>query len=892
MSQDLKTAPMTWIEEAGPSLEPGRLTSSDKKRVLPLAGLEISSRVLAGACDTDMIQRFENPYGEAIEAVYTFPLPGAAAVYAFELKVGERIVKGKVQERNQARAAYQQALDQGHRAALMEQERDDVFTMQVGNLPAGESLEVRLSFCQQLDFREEGLFELRLPTVVAPRYIPGQIKDSLDTGHGVESDTNLVPDASRISPPRLAPGFDPKIDFKLSIELLLPPGESLSQLACSQHITQTSLSSERVIVELARDAERLNRDFVLRWRDQAGLDSRLSYMQGPEAAYGLLQLVAPASAALLQTGRDVIFLVDRSGSMGDYKMISATQACSLLLNSLGPRDRYAVLAFDDQMEWFENDGSLWQTADEAGRAKGHRYLDKIESRGGTELFEAIQQSLQKVSQRGETTGNAPILVLLTDGQVGDESRILKAIQQELDEAVVYTIGIDTAVNDSFLTRLARLGGGTSVSVSPGEKLASALKQIAGEIGYPALWDLEAGLPENSPDPIPDLYQGRSLSVFFKGELPLEPLLKANGAQGAVRMHLKPQPVDFPALPRLWAKARIQALEDRFRIADQAQKQKIREDIIALSLEHQLLCRFTAWLAVDESEVIAGHEDRRQVIQPVETPDAWQAMGGTAMPIMQAMPMAPPPPIMPSPIVTPSPMPSAPMPPSAMPKSAMKRSAPAGAPRQMAKTESLDQSFGSRGGGGLNAPLDDLAPPASPGARASSAADSFAESAAPEADEAMEVQAPARAEGGLLGKIMEWVSPSKPQASEASRSRAQEPSRDKEQAKKAQPNALQKLISAFLSQLSEALTDLGQGKALDTAALTASREALLTQLSQSEGADRLPALQRLLRQESARLLKALNAESHEGLEPLIERCRTQLELARSESPADSFWEQTI
>ncbi|MEZ0367582.1 MAG: VWA domain-containing protein, partial [Candidatus Sericytochromatia bacterium] len=763
--------------------------------------------------------------------------------------------------------------------ALMEQERDDVFTLQVGNLPAKESLEIRLRFCQQLDYREEGLFELRLPMVVAPRYIPGQIKESPDLGQGVESDTDIVPDASRITPPRLAPGFDPQVDLKLQVELLLAPGESLSKIACSQHLTQTSLSGDKVLIELSHDDERLNRDFVLRWQASAAtLRSRLHYLQGPAGeGYGLLQLSAPAGAALLESGRDVVFLLDRSGSMGDYKMTSASQACSLLLDSLGPRDRYAVLAFDDQMHWLEPD-SVWQHGDEAGRAQGHRFLATIEARGGTELFEAIQQALGKVRARGGNGGaaNTPILVILTDGQVGDESRILKAIQQELGEAIVYTIGIDTAVNDSFLTRLARLGGGSSVSVTPGEKLAAALKQIAGEIGFPALWDLETALPEIAPEPLPDLYQGRSLSVFFKGPLPAEPVLRAQGAKGPVSMQLVAEKVDFPAMPRLWAKARIQTLEDAFRLADHANKQQLKESIIAISVEHQILCRFTAWLAVDEAETIEGHEDRIQMVQPVEMPQSWNMTTTGALP---------PPPVM----VMPAGMPMSPSP--MAPPMPLAQQPPASRGGGMFK-KAKRQAFDAKAAAVAEESLADFEAPAEKEKGTLDADFATMASYGPSDDK----PAPPAEKPGLIGKLMEWVSPAKKQDEGLSDglsdgdANAQAPRKLRSEAKPA--DQLQMAISAFLQRLGSALDDLAASRPVDAQALASSREDLLQKLGQSERAERLPALQRLLRQESQRLIKALQAGTSEGLEPLLDRCRQQLELAKSESNAGAFWEETI
>lgn len=882
----IQTAAIAMLEDSDTlkqQIMPGSLLSQDRKRSLPLAAMQIQARVLDSVSDVELLQRFENPYQDPIEAVYTFPLPGAAAVYAFELKVGERLIKGEIQERAAARQAYQQALDTGHRAALMEQERDDVFTMQVGNLPAGESVEIRISFCQQLDFREQGLYELRLPTVVAPRYIPGSPKDTLETGTGVENDTEIVPDASRISPPRLAEGFDPKLDFQLRVELLLNEGQSISRLASSQHLVQTSFAQGKVVLELAKEAERLNRDFVLCWQSTAErLGHKLYTVQGPDASYGLLQLVAPASEAQLQTGRDVIFLLDRSGSMGDYKMASASQACSILLNSLGPKDQYAILAFDDRMDWMHPD-SVWQNANEAGREKGQKFLQGVTSYGGTELFEAIQQSLAKVRERKDSA-NAPILVILTDGQVGDESRILKAIQKDLGEAVVYTIGIDTAVNDSFLTRLARLGGGTSVCVSPGEKLAQALTQIAQDIGYPALSELNLNLPNLAPDPLPDLYQGRSLSVFFKGELPSEPVLSAQsfvlGQAEAYRQYLKPEQVDFPALPRLWAKARIQALEDRFRIADYSEKEQLKADILALSLEHQVLCRFSAWLAVDASEVIAGHQDRQQIVQPVEMPESWdQSLVGGAVPpmpmMMQAMPS-------PMPPIAAAPMPMAPPPPQA----------PGGGSNIRQKMSSRTASFQM-----MNPPATRSESAKIQPAYEAEESLAFAEAV----DEAPDLDFQASADTmqpkstGLFGKLKEWVTGDKhegslpdllsseptPQAAPAARAQAA-----------TQDSHLTHLIQSFLKLLGQVIEQLQKQQTVDTQALNQQREELIALLAESNQAENLPALQRLLRQESLRLLRALQAGSSQGLEALLQRCQQQLEQARRESPTGAFWEASI
>src|SRR5688572_18422821 len=229
------------------------VTKEDRRARLPLAGVRVSARVADRVAQISMEQKFRNPFSEALEAVYIFPLPGGSAVSAFELQVGSRVIKGLVKERGEARRTYVEAVQQGKRAALLEQDRDDVFTVQVGNLPPGEEVTVRIVTSERLPFFEDGTTELRLPLLVAPRYIPGHPLPRDPVGDGVEWDTDQVPDASRLTPPRLAPGFDPKVALQIEVEIA---DGLLSDLACSQHATKLSNGK----VALAKQDELLDRD--------------------------------------------------------------------------------------------------------------------------------------------------------------------------------------------------------------------------------------------------------------------------------------------------------------------------------------------------------------------------------------------------------------------------------------------------------------------------------------------------------------------------------------------------------------------------------------------------------------------------------------------------------
>ena len=605
---------------------------------LPLAGVSLKARVIDRIAQVEVEQKFHNPFPDAIEAVYIFPLGGGCAVSAFELRVGARVLIGKVEERGEARRQYAEALQQGKRAALLEQERDDVFTVQVGNLPPGEEVTVKLTYSERLPFYEDGRTELRLPLVVAPRYVGGQELPREQAGHGVQPDTVTVPDASRITPPRLVPGFDPRVSLQIEAELF----GGFSELDCSQHAVRSAAGPESAKVSLSREHEPLDRDFVLRWR-LAGeaVKPQLLVRNG----YAMLSLLPPARDGFLGAARDVIFVLDRSGSMQGPKMASAARACALLLRTLGPRDRFSALAFDNVVEKLP--GGL-TSADEDGLERGEKWLRGIEARGGTELDSALGEALQDLARRSQDEGRVPVVVILTDGEVGDESSSLKRVQTEVGEARVFTVGIDTAVNSGFLKRLAALGGGTCTLVEPGARLEEALKAVGREIGAPVITELKAGGMD-----LPDLFAGRASTAFLElkeKEKSVKVTGKwADGKKYSVTLEAREAPL--AALEHLWARARISDLEDQFRGSHDP---AVKQQIIALSVKHTLLTRFTAFVVIDPEVVNKGGE-RRTVVQPVATPAEWEldsampARGVIARGVMQPMgapapAYAPPPPM--------------------------------------------------------------------------------------------------------------------------------------------------------------------------------------------------------------------------------------------------------
>ena len=619
------------------------VTQNQKRIKLPLKSVDVHAKVVDRIGQVVIKETFQNPHSEHLEAVYIFPLSGGCAVSSFQMKVGDRVIDGKVEERQAARAEYAQAIQEGKRAALLEQERDDVFTVNVGNLPPGEEITVIVTYSEKLAYFDNGTTEIRLPLVVAPRYIPGQLLERDSVGDGVEHDTNLVPDASRITPPRLVEGVDPKIALTLKVEL---PGEqTVEDLSCSQHATKLGSSKDGLVISLSREDELLNRDFVLRWRIATDkLQSKLLVYRHPEKkgeCYGMLSMISSTPKDITTAPRDVVFVLDRSGSMNGLKMVSAVRACSFVLGTLAPKDRFAILAFDNVAEWMGPQGrakDMFVEADEAGIEEGNKYLRTINARGGTELDHALNTAIQAMRNRDQKTGRMPIIIVLTDGEIGNESHIFARIQKELDDNRVFTIGIDTAVNDGFLRRLASLGGGTSTFVQPGAQLETALSHVGREIGTPlvmdiTLEDLNCGLDKNSiaPNVISDLFEGRSVNTFFRlsgGKLKdlqsAKLKIKGRYADGKdFKEEVTAQVVEMPALAQLWARASVMDLEDRYRLAQPGEQKKLYNEIVAIAVAHHLLTKFTAFVVVDESEIVNASGQNRKIVQPVQMPDKWE-----------------------------------------------------------------------------------------------------------------------------------------------------------------------------------------------------------------------------------------------------------------------------
>ena len=605
---------------------------------LPLKRLDVAARIDGLVSTVSIAQSFVNALGsrEPLEATYVFPLPDRAAVTRFEMRIGEHLIEGVLRERGEARREYETALADGHRAALGEEDRSGVFTISVGNILPGEMAQVSLELTGPLAY-DDGEATFRFPLVVAPRYIPAAPVDGAAVGGGTAVDTEAVPDASRITPPVLLPGFPNPVEFGLSVEIH-DGGLPLRNLRSSLHSIVEEQPGSGVRRLSVRPGERLNRDFILRFDvAEAAIRTVLQTVAdaGGEGGTYQLTLLPPAEVAASRRPRDVVFILDRSGSMSGWKIVAARRALARMIDTLNDADRFGLLAFDDVIETPPGIApKQLATATDRQRFGALEFLARLDARGGTEIARPLAAALAALNA-SDASARDLIVVLLTDGQVGNEDEVLRELGPQLAGVRVFTLGIDRAVNIGFLQKLAMIGGGYTEIVESEERLDEVLAKVHRRIATPVLTDVQVLLPgcevepdSQTPRRLPDLFAGSPLIVRgrYHGTSPKVAEVRAlDSVSRPWSATLAAADAPAPAIRKLWAREQVRALEDDYAISRQDQEQ-VAARIVATSLKYGVLSRFAAFVAVDCSEVVNAGGERRRIIQPVELPDGWDVAG--------------------------------------------------------------------------------------------------------------------------------------------------------------------------------------------------------------------------------------------------------------------------
>jgi Ca-activated chloride channel family protein len=590
-----------------------------RARPFVLRHTEVEAEISGFVSDVTVTQEFENPFSERVEALYVFPLPDDSAVHEMVLEVGGRKVRGVIQRREEARRTYEQARAEGRHAALLDQERPNIFTQSVANILPGERVKVSLRYVAQLAY-DDGTFEFNFPMVVGPRYMPGQRLDGEPQGSGTSPDTSQVVDASRISPPSAVldrSGRDVRITVRLHAGMEVEQLDSVShQLWVDQR------SAREAMVWLAENDRIPNRDFILRYRPSGRQPQGAVMATGGRDGYFALMLQPgahpPAKDEVMP--RDLVFVLDTSGSMNGQPLAAVKRAVRRAFQSMSAEDRFMLINFADTASSFR-DELLPATRENLERAE--QYLNALPARGGTHQMAGIHRALTLPPEEGRLRA----VLLMTDGYIGNEAEIFARTEPLIGSSRLFGFGVGNSVNHFFLDRLSRLGRGFYQSIRTDEDPSEAVERFIRRIEKPVLtgvvvdwgglevWDVH-------PERMPDLFHNQPLVVLGRYRQPGSATVRVRGRTPRGE-YVTEVPVSLPAegghshaLRTLWARARIEELDrERARNPDPT----LAERIAVLGLEYKLVTAFTSFVAVDEVGPVATEGSEQRGVEPTAQP---------------------------------------------------------------------------------------------------------------------------------------------------------------------------------------------------------------------------------------------------------------------------------
>src|SRR2546421_12138941 len=605
---------------------PGSLQVLDAKGqprgLCPLKHTDVKAEISGFLSRVRVTQEFENPFKEKIEAVYTFPLPQNAAVDDMTMVVGDRTVKGKILRREEAQAVYEAARNNGQTASLLAQERPNIFTQSVANILPGEQIKITISYVETLKY-EEGSYEFVFPMVVGPRYVPGNATGAQSTGFS--PDTDRVPDASRITPQPAPAGM--RAGHDISIDLMLDAGVPIDALNSNTHeVIIERPDDRRAHVALKNQATIPNKDFILRY-DVAGKqisDALLTHSTGHSGFFTLILQPPERVTAADVTPKELVFVLDTSGSMSGFPIEKAKETMKLALDNLYPYDTFNLITFagDEHILFPEP-----VPATKENLAKAQNFLESRQGSGGTEMIKAIKASMDP----SDAQGHVRIVCFMNDGYVGNEMEIIGEVQKH-PNARVFAFGIGSSVNRFLLDNMAKYGRGEVEYVALNDDGSAAAKRFHERVRNPLLTDISIdwnglAVADVYPRTIPDLFGAKPVVLTGrytgngKGTIRLKG--KMAGADFAREI-----PVDFSSsqsqhgvLSTLWARTRVDDLMSQdFKGAQQgAMKDEVKQAVIQLGLDYRLMTQFTSFVAVEEMIVTDGGQPRR-IDVPVEVPE--------------------------------------------------------------------------------------------------------------------------------------------------------------------------------------------------------------------------------------------------------------------------------
>lgn len=570
----------------------------------PLKHTDVTVDVSGYVARVTVRQQFHNPFQGKIEAMYVFPLSQNAAVDRMTMKVGERLIEGEIKGRNAARKIYESAKAAGKVAGLLDQQRPNIFRQSVANIEPGERIDITISYSETLDWLD-GDYHFDFPMVVGPRYMPGAPAD--EAAVGWSPPTDQVPNADLISPK--IPPEGSRAGHDISITVHLNAGLPIRRIESKQHAVTVEYPAgdkSRAVVTLKKNSIIPNKDFVLVYQTASNEIGNLLLAHSDKRGKFFTLVIQPPKRVTVDkiVPKEIIFVIDKSGSMCGFPIETAKKAMRMCIEGLYPRDTFNMITFAGGV------GRCFPqpvpNTDE-NRRVALQYLDDLEGSGGTEMMDAIHACL--------TDQNDPrrvrIVCFMTDGYVGNDMAIIDAAKQHAGAARVFVFGIGKSVNRYLLDEMARAGRGeVQYVLSKGEAIGAA-ERFHERVRTPVLTDIQidfGNLPVEDvyPDQLPDLFSTKPLVIKGRYAKSAGGTITLRGKTGQGKFKRKIE-AELPGkesrnevLAPLWARAKVNHLmrQNLPGIQRGQPDPAIQEEILGLGLRYQLLTQFTSFVAVE------------------------------------------------------------------------------------------------------------------------------------------------------------------------------------------------------------------------------------------------------------------------------------------------------
>ncbi|WP_254173557.1 VIT domain-containing protein [Planktothrix pseudagardhii] len=598
-------------------------TPNEEPIAFPLKHTNVSAKIAGNLSRVEVTQSFENTFTTTLEAVYIFPLPDEAAVDEMLIQIGDHTIKGNIKKREEAQQIYELAKQQGRTAGLLEQERDNIFTQSLANIKPGEQIDVIICYSDSLKFTG-GNYEFVFPMVVGPRYIPGVAIEDPSAPLTQNQDTDLVPNASRLNAPILPEGMRSRHDINVTVEI--DAGVPILGINSPSHQLEIDHSGQNARITLAQGDTIPNKDLMLRYQ-VAGEHTQTTVLtqsdeRGGHFAVYLIPAIEYAADQIVP--KDVVFLIDTSGSQQGMPLMQCQELMRQFINHLNPDDTFSIIDFANTTQQLS---AVPLANTPQNRAQALQYINQLQADGGTELLRGIQAVLNfPVAD----VGRLRTVVLLTDGYIGNENQVLAEVQQHLKPGNrLHSFGAGSSVNRFLINRIAELGRGISRIIRHDEPVEPVVQEFFSQINNPVLtniqvsWQGEGEQPVIYPTLVSDLFAEQPLVLFGKKPDSNSGILQIQGSAAGGTAYQQQLNLNFesggnPAVAQLWGRSRIKALMNQM---VQGETKARVEAVTETALTYQLLSQYTAFVAVSDDVRVNPSEALVSVQVPVEMPEA-------------------------------------------------------------------------------------------------------------------------------------------------------------------------------------------------------------------------------------------------------------------------------